>query len=152
LAAISKCAADASKAGRPAHIVLSLDKNTVYKIKRPLHFKELNGFELNGNGAQLINTTLGSTLLIDGSSHVTIRDLSIDYDPLHFTQGTITAFDRAALRITVKVDPGYPDDPAFPATITEGFFKVMDRRTKSLKAGARDFLSPKRVERVGGRN
>jgi hypothetical protein len=149
LAAISKSAADASKAGRPAHIVFNLDKNAVYKIKRPLHFKELNGFELNGNGAQLINTTLGSTLLIDGSSHVTIRDLSIDYDPLPFTQGTIASFDRAALQIMVKVDPGYPDDSAFLATITDGFFKVMDRHTHALKAGARDFLSPSRVERVG---
>jgi len=31
--------------------------------------------------------------------------------------------------IIVKVDPGYPDDPALLATITDGFFKVMDRRT-----------------------
>jgi hypothetical protein len=107
--------------------------------------------ELNGNGAQLINGTLGSTLLISGSSHVTIRDLSIDYDPLPFTQGTIAAFDRAALQIMVKVDPGYPDDPTFLATITDGFFKVMDRRTRALKAGARDFLTPSKVERVGER-
>jgi hypothetical protein len=149
LAAISKSAADASHAGRPAHIVLNLDKNAVYRIKRPLLLKQLSGFELNGNGAQLVNTTLDSTLLISSSSHITIRDLSIDYDPLPFTQGTLSGFDHAALQIMVKVDPGYPDDPAFLATITDGFFRVMDRHTRALKAGARDFLSPSRVERVG---
>src|SRR5882724_2335521 len=149
LTAISKAAADASRAGRPAHIVLNLDRSAVYRIKRPLLLKQLSGFELNGNGAQLINTTLGSTLLISGSNHITIRDLSIDYDPLPFTQGTITGFDRTAVQIMVKVHPGYPDDPAFLATITDGFFRVMDRHTRALKAGARDFLSPGRVERVG---
>ena len=88
-------------------------------------------------------------MLISGSSHVTVRDLTIDYDPLPFTQGTITAFDKTATQITVKVDPGYPDDPPFLATITDGFFKVMDRQTRALKAGARDFLSPNKIERVG---
>jgi len=148
IAAVSKAAADATRSGGPVHIVFNLGKNATYRINRPLAFKALHGFELNGNGAQLINTTRGSTLTISGSSHVTIRDLTIDYDPLPFTQGTVAAFDKAALQITVKVDAGYPDDPAFLATVTDGFFKVMDRRTKALKAGARDFLQPAKVERI----
>jgi hypothetical protein len=149
LAAISKAAGEAAKGGGgPAHIVLNLGKNAIYRINRPIAFKELHGFELNGNGAQLINTTRGSTLTISACSRVTVRDLTIDYDPLPFTQGTIAGFDKAALQITVKVDAGYPDDPAFLATITDGFFKVMDRGTKALKAGARDFLSPAKVERI----
>jgi Right handed beta helix region len=148
LAAIEKAAADAKKGGGPAHIILNLEKGTTYRIKRPLAFKQLNGFEFNGNGAQLINTARGSTLEISASSHVTVRDLAIDYDPLPFTQGTITAFDKTALQITVKVDLGYPDDPALLASITDGFFKVMDRQTRALKAGARDFLTPARVEKI----
>jgi hypothetical protein len=148
IAAISKAAGEAAKAGGPVHIVFNLGKNATYRISRPLAFKELHGFELNGNGAQLINTARASTLTISGSSHVTLRDLTVDYDPLPFTQGTIAAFDKAALQITVKVDAGYPDDPAFLATITDGFFKVMDRATKALKPGARDFLNPVKVERI----
>jgi hypothetical protein len=148
ITAVSKAAGDAARAGGPVHIVFNLGKNATYRISHPLAFKEINGFELNGNGAQLINTTRGSTLTISASSHVTIRDLTIDYDPLPFTQGTIAALDKAALQITVKVDAGYPDDPAFLATITDGFFKVMDRHTNALKAGARDFLTPAKVERI----
>jgi hypothetical protein len=149
LAAIAKATGDANKAGKPVPIVLNPENNATYKIKRPLSLRQLSTFELDGSGARLVNTTLGSTLLISGCSHVTIRDLSIDYDPLPFTQGTITAFDHTALQIMVRVDPGYPDDAKFLATITDGFFMVMDRRTRALKAGARDFLSPSHIERVG---
>jgi hypothetical protein len=99
----------------------------------------------------LINTARASTLQISDASHVTIRDLTIDYDPLPFTQGTIAGFDLSAREIVVNVDPGYPDDPALLATITDGFLKVMDRRTRALKPGARDFLSPSRVERLKDR-
>jgi hypothetical protein len=148
IAAIEKSAADARKAGGPVQIALNLQKDTGYRIKHPLAFNQLRGFEFNGNGAQLINTTRGQTLRISACNRVTIRDLSIDYDPLPFTQGTIAAFDKAALQITVKIDPGYPDDPPFLASITDGFFKVMARVTKALKPGARDFLSPAKVEKI----
>jgi parallel beta-helix repeat protein len=148
IAAIEKAASEAKKGGGPVHITLNLGKNATYRIKRPLAFKDLNGFELNGNGAQLINTTRSQTLKVSTSSHVTIRDLTIDYDPLPFTQGTIAGFDAKALQITVKIDPGYPDDPALLAIFNDGFFKVMDRQSRGLKPGARDFLSPAKTERI----
>ncbi|WP_298276845.1 right-handed parallel beta-helix repeat-containing protein [uncultured Bradyrhizobium sp.] len=147
LAAIAKAAAEAAKAG-PAHIVLNLEKNASYRIKRPLAFRQLYGFELNGNGAQLINTTRTGTLVVSGCNRLTVRDLTIDYDPLPFTQGTITAFDKKAVEITVRVDPGYPDDAALLAAFTDGFFKVMDRHNRALKTGARDFLSPAHATRL----
>ncbi len=147
LAAIAKAAAEVAKAG-PVHIVLNLEKNASYRIKRPLAFRQLYGFELNGNGAQLINTTRSGTLVISGCNRFTVRDLTIDYDPLPFTQGTITAFDKKAVEITVKVDPGYPDDAALLAAFTDGFFKVMDRHNRALKTGARDFLSPAHATRL----
>ena len=40
VAAISEAAAEANKAGRPAHIVLNLSK-TIYRIKRPIVLKQL---------------------------------------------------------------------------------------------------------------
>jgi hypothetical protein len=63
IAAIAKSAVDAGKAG-PVHIVLNLEKNFSYRIKRPLAFRQLHGFELNGNGAQLINMARTGSLAI----------------------------------------------------------------------------------------
>jgi parallel beta-helix repeat protein len=148
IAAIEKAAADARKGGEPDRIVLNLERGATYRVKRPLAFKQFSGFELNGNAAQLINTTRSQTLQISASNRVTVRDLTIDYDPLPFTQGTIAAFDKTALQITVKVDPFYPDDAPFLGSITDGFFKVMDRTTKALKPGARDFLTPAKAEKI----
>jgi parallel beta helix pectate lyase-like protein len=148
IAAIEKASAETKNGSGPVHIVFNLEKGATYRIKHPLTFRQLSGFELNGNGAELINITRGQTLHILDSNRVTIRDLTIDYDPLPFTQGTIAGFDKTATQITVKVDPGYPDDAAFLASITDGFFKVMDRQTRALKPGARDFLSPAKVERI----
>jgi len=51
LAAISKSAGEANKAGKPVPIVFNLEKNATYKIKQPLLFKQLSDFELNGNEA-----------------------------------------------------------------------------------------------------
>jgi hypothetical protein len=149
LATVGKLVTDAKKRGEPTQAILNLEKNAVYKIKRPIEMTQLDWFEINGRGAEIVNTTLQSTLHIQSSSHVTIRDLSIDYDPLPFTQGTIVAFDAKGLLITVRVDRGYPEDAKFLATVHDGFFRVMDRRTKSLKAGARDFLSATKAERAG---
>jgi hypothetical protein len=56
------------------------------------------------------------------------------YDPLPFTQGTITGFDHAVLQIAVKVDPGYPDDAKFLATISDGFCQKRAPTSSSLLA------------------
>jgi hypothetical protein len=149
LAAVAKAAAEAKAAGRPAALALKLERGATYRIKGPVKIDKLGGFTLDGNGAQLINTARAASLGISNSNRVVVRDLAIDYDPLPYTQGVIAGFDRTATIVTVKVDPGYPDDPALLASLNDGFFKVMDRRTRSLKPGARDFLSPKRAERLG---
>lgn len=149
LTTVGTALADAKKHGEATRAVLNLGKNAVYRIKQPIQLAQLDAFEINGQGAELVNTTLQSTLHIQSCNRVTIRDLSVDYDPLPYTQGTIAAFDAKALHITVKVDRGYPDDAKFLATIRDATFGVMDRRTRSLKPGARNFISTNKVERLG---
>jgi hypothetical protein len=149
LVTIDKLVSDAKKRGEPTRAILNLEKNAIYRITRPIQVSQCDALEINGRGAEIINTALQSVLHIQSSSRVTVRDLSIDYDPLPFTQGTIASLDPKALQITVKVDRGYPDDAKFLATIHGGIFGVMDRATRSAKPGARTFLSPTKVERLG---
>ena len=49
------------------------------------------------------------------SKGVTIRNISIDHDPLGYTQGTITSVDIPNMTCEVSIDSGYPapNDPAF---------------------------------------
>ncbi len=123
-----------------------------YRIEHPLVVEAAQRVRTQWKRRPVDQPDTGIDALISGSNHVTIRDLTIDYDPLPFTQGTIAAFDHAALQITVEIDPGCPDDPKFLATITDGFFKVMDRRTQALKAGARDFARAEPDRGGSGRN
>ena len=140
IAAIEKAAADARTGQQGVRIVLKiLKKGAVYGSNAASPSgPQLSGFELNGNGAQLINTTRSQTLRMSASNRVAeIRDLAINYDPLPFTQGTITAFDKTATQITVK--PLLSRRHAVTCLHHRALFKVMDRATKALKPGAAGF-------------
>jgi len=51
---------------------------------------------------------------------VTVRDLTVDYDPLPFCQGTIRAVDTEAGYFDLEVEPGYPTPDA------ENFVKAIE--------------------------
>jgi hypothetical protein len=69
------------------------------------------------------------------SKGVTIRNISIDHDPLGYTQGTITSVDIPTMTCEVSIDPGYPapNDPAFrgsqvhPFVFPEKHYYQLDR-------------------------
>ena len=61
-----------------------------------------------GKNTVLINTRLTSLFFLNGCKNVTLRDFAIDYDPLPFTQGTVTKVDRPNKRIYYHIHDGYP--------------------------------------------
>jgi hypothetical protein len=79
LASIGKMAAEAKARGELTRAVLNLQRNTTYRIKRPIEVAQLDSLEIDGHSAEIINTMLQSTLHIKSCSHLTIRDLSVDY-------------------------------------------------------------------------
>jgi hypothetical protein len=81
LAAVGKMVTDAKKRGELPRPALNLEKNATYKIKRPIQVTQFDSLEINGRGSKIGNTTMQSTLHIKSCSHVTVRDLSADYDP-----------------------------------------------------------------------
>ena len=52
-----------------------------------------------GKNTVLINTRLTCVFFLNGCKNVTLRDFAIDYDPLAYTQGTITKIDRKNKRL-----------------------------------------------------
>lgn len=53
---------------------------------------------------------------LSGCRNVTVRSLAMDYEPLLFTQGTVTALDQNTGALDLGVDPGYPDPTGPPFT------------------------------------
>lgn len=80
----------------------------VYRLERPLELHGLNGFELDGQGATLIFTSGQARLSLQGSTKCTVRSLTLDMDPLPFTQGRIVALYPERKGVDVRVDEGYP--------------------------------------------
>ncbi|WP_225333333.1 right-handed parallel beta-helix repeat-containing protein [Halomicrobium urmianum] len=64
---------------------------------------------IEGNGAKFVFTDpLRTGIRIMGGRDVTVRDLTLDYDPVPFTQGEIVDLGPDRRRITLAVDDGYP--------------------------------------------
>lgn len=73
------------------------------------HVQNLQGATIAGNGATFVfdGPTHGGLALLGGHD-VTIRDLTIDWNPPPFTQGTITDLSDDGHRLVLTVDEGYP--------------------------------------------
>jgi hypothetical protein len=55
----------------------------------------------------ITNPGIGTFLLQD-CMNISLRGISVDYDPLPYTQGTIVAIDREGGTLDLAIDPGYP--------------------------------------------
>ncbi|MCA9247979.1 MAG: right-handed parallel beta-helix repeat-containing protein [Planctomycetales bacterium] len=78
-----------------------------------IEIRRQDDFEIDAAGVALIAGGGGAGLKIVKSDHVTVRGLSIDYDPLPFTQGTIVDQAGDGSWAIVEIDAGYPmpNDP-----------------------------------------
>ncbi len=73
-------------------------------------FHNLNNVEIRGNWIHHHLQFQELAFRFLNCTNITVKDLSIDYDPLCFTQGVIVAKDPANLWFEVEIDPGYPVD------------------------------------------
>lgn len=64
---------------------------------------------IEATGVKLICTSLNLAISIEDCSNVTVKGLTVDYDPLPFTQGTIVATTDNGSQIDVKIHAGYRD-------------------------------------------
>ncbi|MHB1484308.1 MAG: hypothetical protein ACYCYI_06545 [Saccharofermentanales bacterium] len=68
-----------------------------------------------------IENPMIGTFLLNNCENILIRNITIDYDPLPFTQGTVTAYDMVNCTIDINIDAGY----SLP---TADFFKKSESR------------------------
>ena len=88
----------------------------------------LKDVEIIADGVTLLGTKLTRAVQIQNCKGVTLRGLIVDYDPLPFTQGTVSGVAADKGWIDVKLHAGYPRKP-YPR------IDVIDPATRFRKRG-----------------
>jgi hypothetical protein len=74
-----------------------------------LLFRDLRDLEIVAEGVELVCTATVQALGFERCTNVTLRGLTIDYDPLPFTQGKIVALGPEKSWVEFELFDGYPD-------------------------------------------
>jgi hypothetical protein len=108
------------------------------------------GLRIEGHGARLVMRNPSSAgMLLHNCSDVTVRDITIDYDPVPFSQGSISAVDASAGTFEMAVDEGYPHPRSwFFLRAPLCFGTVRHRETAMLREDVGDHLMIDRWEAV----
>ena len=79
----------------------------VYRLKKSVNIENISNLTVDGNGAEIVmlKNDIPAFRLIN-SENIVIKNLSVDYDPLPFTQGVVTKVDGN--KFTFTIDDGYP--------------------------------------------
>ncbi|NDP20478.1 MAG: right-handed parallel beta-helix repeat-containing protein [Paludibacter sp.] len=72
------------------------------------NFSNLTNVSINLNGSEIICNKASNVFTFTNCTNVTVKGFSVDYDPLLFTQGIITAVDASRRWFEFVVDEGYP--------------------------------------------
>jgi len=109
-----------------------------------IDLKGANDLLIEAKGVRLVGATLSTAVRLTDCSRITIRGLTIDYDPLPFTQGVVTGINSKDGYVDVAIDPGYPDTVDFTRC------GIYDASTRQIKRDTAPTYS-KGVERIGER-
>lgn len=90
--------------------------------------RDVQNLEIIATGVTIVCTKRTRAVELLGCSHVTIRGLVIDYDPLPFTQGTVVAVGDDGRWVNVRIHAGYAVEPW-------SRIDVVDPKTRYRKKG-----------------
>jgi hypothetical protein len=91
-------------------------------------FSGLSNVTVEGNGSEIICDKQSMAFRVSSCTNFKMSNLSVDYDPLCFTQGIITAVSSDHLTWTVKICSGYP-----LTNISTNKLELFDANTMTLK-------------------
>ncbi len=111
-------------------------------------FADLADVEIIGNGAKIICNLQEQAFRFSNCKRVKISNLSIDYDPLCFTQGKIVAIDQNNSWFEIEIDKGYPIE-----NVDNHRVNFYNAATRNLKANSITTYSGnyKSMEKTGER-
>ncbi len=116
-----------------------------------LVLRRLNQVEIVATGVELICTETTRALTIDRCTNLTVRGLTIDYDPLPFTQGRIVGLSADQRGQDIELFDGYP-----AAETARAFkYEIFRPDTRTLRGDDRypqkvEVLAPRRLRITTG--
>ena len=79
-----------------------------------LNLRDVKDLEIIADQTEMICTETAAAMNLANCQNVKIRGLTIDYDPLPFTQGKIMALAPDKKWIDIELFPGYPENKILP--------------------------------------
>lgn len=134
--------------GKTVNYILELKKKA-YKLTSSLQIQGCSNLTVEGNGASIIMNADEAALVIRNCNNVCFKNLSVDYDPLPFTQGVIKSV--SGLTYTVQIDAGYRTDNFIKDSLGTVYANLHDAKTGAfLENSSCDYAVSKFVTSSGG--
>ena len=137
---VNKLIKEAVKSGQKS---LKLPQGT-YSSKTII-LNRLNDFSLDGNGIKLIFTGNTRAITITNSKNIILKNLTIDYDPLPYTQGKVLSVSGESHEVLIQLHRGYPD--LFRRKHLN--LQVYDSKSRNLKYNGGDLFDGHVVSKKG---
>lgn len=106
-----------------------------------LRLAGLENVTLVMDGVEMVCTETTRAITIENCRNLTLRGLTIDYDPLPFTQGRIVEISDDTSRLTLDILEGYPE----PGEVS-GSMEIFDPETGQLRERTTHFGATSRME------
>ena len=121
------------------------------KNRQHLVLRDLNDVEIIANDVEMICTETTRALTIENCRDVTVRGLTIDYDPLPYTQGRIVSMSEDKMVHEIELFDGYPSSEE----VLSFKYEIFKPDTRTLRFGSyHDFqaesLDPKHIRVTKG--
>jgi len=107
---LQKCIDDQLKAGKRQVVVPPGRYRVAPTAGQHLAFKELKDVEIIADGVEMVCTQTIRAIVFEHCQNVRFKGLTIDYDPLCYTEARITAVASDKRWAEFAILPGYPDD------------------------------------------
>ncbi|MHC4556586.1 MAG: ankyrin repeat domain-containing protein [Planctomycetota bacterium] len=116
-----------------------------------LHLEGLRDIQIIADGVEMVCTETVRALTLIDCRNVTLRGLTIDYDPLPFTQGRIVRLSDDSMIHEIELFEGFPES----AQIENYKYEVFRSDTRALRYGSYyefeiEKLSPRRIRITKG--
>ena len=153
LPAIQKAVAAAARAGKGA--VVKFDKGNYDLIqtdkskKSLIYLNSTDGLTIDGNGAHFtVRSPRCGFMNLRACKDTIIKDMTIDYDPIPWTEGEIVAVDIPGNSVDVKIRESAPK-PEAPNFIETDFCYLIDPQVPGrIKTGAPNHCYSKKITKL----